>query len=157
VITSLAHTAICVPDVDEALAWYESVLGLRVLAPPYRMEGKAIERDMGGLVPSPVVVKGAIVGTDDGDRVLEVMEYPEAPGRQPRTEMIEHGLSHIGLICDDVAATRAQLEAKGVTFLTSGVADVARLRTAWFQDPWGVVFILVEKSRPERAYWRQYG
>ena len=55
-ITGLAHTAVCVPDVDAAVEWYRDVLGLAVLSPPYQMEGDAIERDMGGLVPSPVVV-----------------------------------------------------------------------------------------------------
>jgi hypothetical protein len=34
---------------------------------------------------------------------------------------------------------------------------VARVRTTWFEDPWGVVFILVEKSRRERPYYAQWG
>ena len=157
-ITGIAHTAVCVPDVDEAVRWYEDVLGLQVLSPPYRMEGDAIERDMGELVPSPVVVKAAIVGVGPDDRVLEVIEYPAAPGRPPRPDaaVTDHGLTHVGLVCDDVAATRADLEAKGVRFLTAGIADVAGVRTTWFADPWGVVFILVEKRRSERPYWRQY-
>ncbi len=42
------------------------------------------------------------------------------------------GCSHVALLCDDVAATRADLEAEGVTFL-------------------------VEKVRyPDRPYYRQY-
>ena len=45
-ITGVAHTAVCVPDVAAATRWYESVLGLQVLSPPYRMEGDAITRDM---------------------------------------------------------------------------------------------------------------
>ena len=69
-ITGLAHTALCVADVDAAVAWYRDVLGLTVLSPPYRMDGPDIERDMGELVPSPVVVKAAIIGVpDDSDRV----------------------------------------------------------------------------------------
>ena len=42
-------------------------------------------------------------------------------------------------------------------FLVDGIADVARVRTTWFVDPWGVVFILVEKSKPERPYFAQWG
>ena len=76
--------------------------------------------------------------------------------QSPRS-FTDPGISHIGVVCDDITATRRDLEAKGVVFLTTGVADVARLRTAWFRDPWGAVFILMEKSRTERAYWRQYG
>jgi catechol 2,3-dioxygenase-like lactoylglutathione lyase family enzyme len=157
-LTGLAHTAVCVPDVDAAVEWYTTVLGLRVLSPPYRMTGAAIEQDMGELVPSPVVVKAAILGLDEGDHVLEVVEYPEAPSRpRPRSAAItDHGLTHVGLVCEDLAATREELEGKGVTFLTSGIADVAGVRTTWLCDPWGVAFILVEKRHADRPYWRQH-
>ncbi len=67
-------------------AWYRDVLGLVVLSPPYRMDGDAITRDMGELVPAPVVVKAAIVGVDDGsDRVIEVIEYPSVDDRRARS------------------------------------------------------------------------
>jgi catechol 2,3-dioxygenase-like lactoylglutathione lyase family enzyme len=159
VITGLAHTALHVADVDAAVAWYRDVLGLVVLSPPYRMEGDAIARDMGELLPKPVVVKAAIVGVDDGtDRVIEVIEYPSLTTGAPLPpDVTRLGFTHVGLLCDDVAACRATLEAKGVTFLVEGVADVAGVRTTWFADPWHNVFILVEKARhPERAYYRQY-
>jgi catechol 2,3-dioxygenase-like lactoylglutathione lyase family enzyme len=159
VITGLAHTALHVADVDAAVAWYRDVVGLVVLSPPYRMEGDAITRDMGELLPAPVVVKAAIVGVDDGtDRVIEVIEYPAATlGDAPPPEVTRLGFTHVGLVCDDVAATRAALEAQGVTFLVEGIADVAGLRTTWFADPWHNVFILVEKTRhADRAYYRQY-
>jgi catechol 2,3-dioxygenase-like lactoylglutathione lyase family enzyme len=159
VITGLAHTALHVADVDAAVAWYRDVLGLAVLSPPYRMEGDAITSDMGELVPAPVVVKAAIVGVDDGtDRVIEVIEYPSVTTGSPlAADVTRLGFTHVGLLCDDVAATRAALEAKGVSFLVEGVAEVAGVRTTWFADPWCNVFILVEKvRRPDRAYFRQY-
>ena len=158
-ITGLAHTALHVADVDAAVAWYRDVLGLALLSPPYRMEGEAISRDMGELLPAPVVVKAAIVGIDDGtDRVIEVIEYPSvATGSPAPPEVTRLGFTHVGLMCDDVVASRAALEAKGVTFLVDGVADVAGVRTTWFADPWNNVFILVEKvRRPDRADYRQY-
>jgi hypothetical protein len=56
------------------------------------------------------------------------------------------------------AATRRELEERGVRFLVRDIADVAGVRTTWFADPWENVFILVEKvRRPEHAYYRQYG
>jgi catechol 2,3-dioxygenase-like lactoylglutathione lyase family enzyme len=159
-LLGLAHSAICVPDVEAAARWYTEVLGCRLLSPPYRMEGPDIERDMGELVPSPVVVKAAIVGFGDDDRVLELIEYPEvsggesgAPAARPVTTP---GITHVGLVCDDLDATRGALESGGVEFLTSGIAEVAGLRTTWCLDPWGVVLILMEKRDPERPYWRQY-
>ena len=135
------------------------MLGLTVLSPPYRMEGDAIEHDMGELVPSPVAVKGAIVGIDETDRVIEVIEYPNSPGRpRPIDEsIIDYGYTHIALLCDDLTATRADLETKGVHFLVEGIADVAGVRTTWIADPWDNVLILVEKvRRPDRPYYRQF-
>jgi len=159
-ITGLAHTALHVPDVDAAVAWYRDVLGLVVLSPPYRMEGDEIMRDMRELIPAPVVVKAAIMGVDDGsDRVIEVIEYPSAPpGAHSPSTVTDFGFTHVGLLCDDVIATRAALEDGGVRFLVTGVANVAGVRTTWFADPWDNVFILVEKvRRPDRPYYRQYG
>ena len=63
----------------------------------------------------------------------------------------------MGLVCDDIEITRRDLESRGVTFLTSGIAEVAWLRTSWFCDPWGTVFILIQKRTPGRPYWRQTG
>ncbi len=157
VLNGLAHSAICVPDVKAATRWYSEVLGLEVLSPPYRMDGEQIERDMGELVPSPVVVTASIVGFAKDDRVLELIEYPsagiEAAAGAP--SVTKSGLTHIGMVCDDIVATRAELEARGVTFLTAGIADVAGLKTTWCHDPWGTVIILLEKTRDTRPYWGQ--
>jgi catechol 2,3-dioxygenase-like lactoylglutathione lyase family enzyme len=156
-LRGIAHTAVCVADVDAAVKWYERVLGLSVLSPPYLMEGEQIERDMAGLVPSPVAVKAAILGTAaGGDRVLEVIEYPRAPGRsRPDARVTDYGFTHVGLVCDDVEVARRDLEDRGVRFLKDGVARVAGLRTAWFEDPWGNVFILMSKRDPGQPYYRQ--
>ena len=158
-LTGLAHVGLCVPDVDEAVEWYRSVLGLTVLSPPYLVEGPDIERDMGELVPG-VRIRAAIVGLPGGDdRVLELIEYPGFPGRRRPAEpaLTDHGLTHVGWICDDIDATRAELEGRGVRFLTTGTAGIVGLRTTWFSDPWGTVFILMEKGRSARPYYRQFG
>jgi catechol 2,3-dioxygenase-like lactoylglutathione lyase family enzyme len=156
----MAHSAICVPDIDAAVEWYTDVLGLRLLSPPYRMEGPEIERDMGQLIPSPVVVTAAIVGFDKDDRVLELIEYPEVDAdggisTGVARALTDTGISHVGLRCDDLTETRERLEGRGVEFLTSGIADVAGLRTTWCQDPWGTVLILMEKRREDHPYWAQ--
>jgi len=158
-LRGVAHTAVRVSDVDAAVAWYRDVLGMAVLSPPYVIEGDEITRDMGELVPAPVIVKAAIVGVDgDGDRVLEVIEYPEVACDAPAPPSVTGlGFTHVGLVCDDAVATRAELEARGVRFLVESVAEVAGLRTTWFTDPWNNVFILVEKvRRPGSPYFRQY-
>ena len=158
-LTGFAHSAVCVPDVEAATRWYSDVLGLTVLSPPYRMDGRQIEHDMGELVPSPVVVHASIVGFGQDDRVIELIEYPAAdvdppdPGRPVVTRV---GITHVGMLCDDLGATRTELEGRGVEFLTTGIADVAGLRTTWCRDPWGTVIILMEKSENASPYWRQW-
>ena len=154
----MAHSAVCVPDVEEAARWYAETLGFTILSPPYLMEGEAIERDMGELIPIPRV-KAAIVGIPgDGDRVLELIEYPGTDGR-PRpadASIVDHGLTHVGLVCDDIEVTRSELESRGVQFIVRGIATIAGLRTTWFADPYGTVFILMEKRDPARPYFAQY-
>lgn len=140
------------------MAFYRDVLGLTVLSPPYVMDGDAIRADMGELLGDPSM-KAAIVGFGpDGDRVLEVIEYLRADdgGARRAAGLSDHGLTHIGLICDDLDETRKSLVDKGVRFLVDGSADIAGVRTTWFTDPWGVVFILVEKGKPDRPYYAQY-
>jgi catechol 2,3-dioxygenase-like lactoylglutathione lyase family enzyme len=158
VISGLAHTGVCVPNLAEAVQWYTQTLGLALLSPPARIEGPAIERDMAEMIPG-VALQAAILGVrDSGDRVLEVIEYPRHPGRPKRDgwSLTDHGFSHVGLLCDDIAATRAELEARGVRFLTHGTAEIAGLQTTWFEDPYGNVFILMAKSASELPYFRQW-
>jgi catechol 2,3-dioxygenase-like lactoylglutathione lyase family enzyme len=159
VLTGFAHFAVCVPDVEAATRWYSEVLGLQVLSPPYRMEGAQIEHDMGELVPSPVVLHAAIVGFGEDDRVIELIEYPAAdvtPPEPGRPAVARAGITHVGVLCDDIAGTRAELEARGVEFLTTVIADVAGLRTTWCRDPWGTVIILMEKRADALPYWGQW-
>ena len=158
-LTGLAHTAVCVPDVEEAVRWYSEVLGLRLLSPPYTMQGAQIEHDMGELVPPPVLVTAAIVGFGKDDRVIELIEYPAAglgdAGRgDPSVTRV--GITHVGVVCDDLVATRSELEGRGVAFLTKGITDVAGLKTTWCHDPWGTVIILMEKRDAARPYWSQF-
>jgi hypothetical protein len=158
VLTGIAHTAVCVPDVEEAVHWYTDVLGLRLLSPPYTMEGAQIEEDMGELVPPPVVVKAAVVGVGLDDRVIELIEYPRADVTLPgsgKPSVTRIGITHVGLVCEDLASTRTEFEQRGIVFLTSGIAQVAGLRTTWCCDPWGTVIILLEKHRADRPYWNQ--
>ena len=157
-LTGLAHTAVCVPDVGEAVRWYSDVLGLQVLSPPYTMRGAQIEHDMGELVPAPVVVTAAILGFGKDDRVIELIEYPAAgigAAGPVDPSVTKVGITHVGMVCDDLAATRSELEGRGVVFLTKRIADVAGLKTTWCHDPWGTVIILMEKRDAARPYWGQ--
>jgi catechol 2,3-dioxygenase-like lactoylglutathione lyase family enzyme len=118
-ITGVAHTGVGIPDCEAAVRFYRDVLGMTVLSPPYVMDNDAIRDDMGKLMPDPRM-KAAIVGFGlEGDRVLEVIEYLGGDGGDVRSGagLADLGLTHVGLICDDLDATRTDLETKGVRFL----------------------------------------
>src|SRR5258708_23647961 len=101
------------------------------------MDGDAIRADMGELLADPAM-KAAIVGFgDDGDRVLEVIQYLRADGRDARRAagLADQGLTHIGLICDNLDETRKSLTDRGVQFLVDVIGDIAMVHTTWFADP----------------------
>ena len=94
---------------------------------------------MGELVPG-VRLKAAILGfPGGGDHVLEVIEYPGLPGRpRPHDQALtDHGLSHVGLVCDDIVATRARLEAAAPTtrFVVTEGGVASRLTRAPLAGP----------------------
>src|SRR6202022_3508248 len=133
-ITGMAHAGVCVSDCEAAGAYSRGGRGFPVLSPPYVMDGDAIRADIGQLLADPAM-KAAIVGFgDDGDRVLEVIEYLRADGSDARRAagLADPGLSHVGLICDNLDETRKSLEDKGVHFLVDGIADIAGVRSTWF-------------------------
>ena len=81
-----------------------------------------IRADMGELLADPAM-KAAIVGFgDDGDRVLEVIEYLRADGSDARRAagLADPGLTHIGLICDNLTRLGRSLKDKGVHFWSTG-------------------------------------
>ena len=159
-ITGLAHTALHVADVDAAVAWYAR------RARPHRAvaavpHGRRRDRARHGRAAAR---SGRREGRDRRRRRRIRSRHRghrvsggRSGDRRRRPTITRPGFTHVALLCDDVAATRRDLEAKGVRFLVDGIADVAGLRTTWFADPWQNVFILVEKvRRPDRAYYRQY-
>ncbi|MGH9029646.1 MAG: VOC family protein, partial [Acidimicrobiales bacterium] len=94
-------------------------------------------------------------GFDGSDHVLELLEYPGSASDVRPRRLTDRGISHVGMLCDDIDATRSELEGRDVRFLTSGVAGIAGLSTMWFEDPYGNVFILMEKGSAQDPYWRQ--
>ncbi|MEW4570847.1 VOC family protein [Tautonia sp. JC769] len=55
---------------------------------------------------------------------------------------------HIAFIVDDVAASRADLEARGVTFENDTAVDNETMTTAFFRDPEGNRLQIVKRPRP---------
>lgn len=146
------HIGITVPDLDRAIEFYNGVLGLDFVNEPSPVFddpalGVAVGVPGGGLRQVSLAL---------GEAVVELLEYtqPPAPNESP---LPQNGLGaqHLAFQVDDAEATKRELEAKGVEFLSEvNVVDegvLAGWRWVYFRDPFGISLELVEVAytRPE--------
>src|SRR3954469_24785788 len=123
---SAAFSGFSVDDLDAARTFYEEVLGLRTSAEP----------QMGGLLHLHLA----------GGR--DVLVYAKGAGHSPATYTV------LNFPVADVAAAVAELTARGVHFLhydepptdETGVMRAGGPLIAWFTDPAGNVFSVIEQG-----------
>ncbi len=123
---SAAFSGFSVDDLDAARTFYEDVLGLRTSGEPA----------MGGIMHLHLA----------GGR--DVLVYAKGPGHSPATYTV------LNFPVPDVDAAVAELTARGVQFLhydepptdENGVMRAGGPLIAWFTDPAGNVFSVLEQS-----------
>ena len=134
-ILGIEHTAISVPDLDRALAFYCGVLGF------------ALEWRAGWPKGSPRL--DALVGAENsaskvamvklGDTRIEIFEFesPVVRAQDPDRPVFDHGITHIGLLVSEVEKEYERLAAAGVRF-NAPPADVGGGSVcAYGRDPFG--------------------
>jgi predicted enzyme related to lactoylglutathione lyase len=122
---SAAFSGFSVDDLDQARTFYEEVLGLRTST-----------AEMGGLLHLHLA----------GGR--DVLVYAKGPGHTPATYTV------LNFPVPDVDAAVAELTGRGVRFLhydqpptdETGVMRAGGPLIAWFTDPAGNVFSVIEQS-----------
>lgn len=124
--TGVDFILLTVEDLDRARGFYRDVLGL--------VEGAVWQRG-----DAPAI--GAEF--DAGDATIALMDVRQI-GREPRA-----GGGAIALRVDDVAATQAALEARGVTFQPETI-DSGVCHQAYFTDTEGNALILHHRYAPSR-------
>ena len=123
---STAFSGFSVDDLDAARTFYEQVLGLRTSGEP----------EMGGIMHLHLA----------GGR--DVLVYAKGPGHSPATYTV------LNFPVPDVDAAVAELTARGVQFLhydqpptdDTGVMRAGGPLIAWFTDPAGNVFSVIEQG-----------
>jgi catechol 2,3-dioxygenase-like lactoylglutathione lyase family enzyme len=162
-VKAIHHIGITVPDLERAIDFYHGVLGLEFSSEPSPVF------DDPGLGPAVGVLDANLrqVCLRCGDSLVELLEYtqPEPPNRVPLPPN-GIGAAHLAFRVDDIESAKADLEAKGVQFLSpiqyvdSGV--LAGWRWVYFHDPDGNTLELVEEAyqRPEEraagiAYYKR--
>jgi len=141
----LHHVGITVKDLDASIRFYHDVLGLQFSNEPSPwFEGEGLEKGVG--VPGAVLKQVSLLL---GDTTVELLEYRNPPSGTPGPiTSNSFGASHIAFQVEDIHATKAELEAKGITFYSDvNVVDegvLAGWRWVYFEDPDGYPLELVE-------------
>ena len=143
-ITGVHHTGIIVKDLDKSIYFYHDVLGLEFQNEPSPwFAGEDLERGVG--VPGGTLRQVCLVAGND---IVELVEYGNTPTEiepQPQNRI---GAMHVALRVDDAEKTKAELEAKGIVFLSeANTVDegvLAGWRWVYFLDPDGITVELVE-------------
>ena len=115
IATGISHAAIIVTDVERAKEFYVNFLGLQEIPRPARVIGR---------------IPGAWLQTEAGHQVhlIGVSSADELPKSQGMYR------PHLALHVEDIDATRAALDARGIQYR---VGEVDGAHTASFDDPDG--------------------
>lgn len=149
---SMHHVGLTVSDLDTAIDFYTGVLGLEFAAEPSPVF------DSPTLGPAVGVPGAALrqVSLALGGTILELLEYtnPPSPIDAPLPQNAL-GAQHIAFHVEDIHATKALLESRGVRFFSDiNAVDegvLAGWRWVYFADPDGNALELVEVAYEDPA------
>lgn len=145
-IQAIHHAGLVVSDLDRSIYFYHDILGLPFANEPTPwFEGPDLERGVG--VPGATLRQVCLwVGETS---TMELIEYGNRPATSTRPIPNNHlGAAHICFRVEDIRASKAELESKGVTFYSDiNVVDegpLAGWRWCYFSDPDGLALELIE-------------
>lgn len=146
-LTGFEHVSITVPDLDEAVGFFVSVLGAAVIAQVGFSGGTAPMDTNYNAHPDAQAARATL---DLGGTVLEVWEYAAPDLRADMPRNCDAGGHHLGLGVEDVAVAADHLRAvPGVRVLgspTYGVRASGRTRGwVYFLTPWGLQMELADE------------
>jgi catechol 2,3-dioxygenase-like lactoylglutathione lyase family enzyme len=142
---AMHHVGVTVKDLEASIRFYHDILGLEFSNEPSPwFEGEGLEKGVG--VPGAVLRQVSLLL---GDTTVELLEYKAPPsGTSGPITSNSFGASHIAFQVEDIHATKAELEAKGITFYSDvNVVDegvLAGWRWVYFEDPDGYPLELVQ-------------
>ncbi|EPD68806.1 MULTISPECIES: VOC family protein [Streptomyces] len=156
-LTRVDHFGITVPDLDQARAFFEDVLGFEYL---YRLG--PLRDDTGHWMSEHLNVHDRATSPRiyffriGGQAILEVFEYESPDQRLEPPRNSDIGGHHLALYVDDIDAAAADLRERGLRVLgdpTASKGPHEGQRWVYFLSPWGLQCELV--SYPHgKAYLR---
>jgi len=139
VIHAVDHTAISVPDLQQAVDFYCDVLGFELESESGWPKGAKRVDQLVGLPDSA----SKVVMVKLGETRIEIFEY-ESPAPNPRDEgfrVCDHGITHFCLRVSGVEDEYARLVEAGMRFNAPPV-DVGSAICVYGRDPFGNVIEL---------------
>jgi glyoxylase I family protein len=118
------HVAIYASDTTALKDFYVEALGLRVIV------------ESGGKPPAYFLA-------DESGMALEIIGRPPV---EPAAN--QRWICHLAFVVDDVAASRAALERRGLVFETETAVHTEAMQTAFFNDPEGNRCQIVWRNPP---------
>lgn len=125
-LNKVNHIAIIASDIERSIAFYVDVLGFSIIRKVYREERDSWKVDL------------AI----NGDYLIELFTFPDAPLRPSYPEAL--GLRHLAFSVDDIEASIAELNSKGIKTEAIRIDPFTNYRCVFFADPDGLPLELVE-------------
>lgn len=145
-IQRIHHTALSTPDLARAVAFYRDLFGFEVLHEfgwPRGSRGADRLMALEGTACRAAMLRR-------GDSMLEIFEFSSpAPRPQPADRpAVDHGITHVCFLVDDIEAEHARLAAAGVRFHHAPQPSGGGVFAAYGRDPDGNVFELLEIRDP---------
>ncbi|MBV4358074.1 SMU1112c/YaeR family gloxylase I-like metalloprotein [Pinibacter aurantiacus] len=119
-LQNVHHIAIICSDYAASKDFYVNKLGLSVMQEVYRKERNSYKLDL----------------ALNGHYVIELFSFPNPPARPSRPEAC--GLRHLAFLVDDIEATIADLNAKGIETEPVRVDEYTGKKFTFFADPDGL-------------------
>jgi catechol 2,3-dioxygenase-like lactoylglutathione lyase family enzyme len=134
----LGHVGLCVPDIERAIAFYTSALGLDVVVGPFDiLPDDEAARDVFG--PSFRAARQAHLIGNDGVG-LELFEFRDPPVETQEASYWRGGVSHLCFVAPDIEAAERRIVDAGGRIRTSRIWSSFPDRPYRFlhaEDPFG--------------------
>ncbi|NES95891.1 MAG: VOC family protein [Desertifilum sp. SIO1I2] len=124
--TTIHHVAIICADYQKSKEFYVNLLGFEVIQETYRKERNSYKLDLQ-------------VGNCDR---IELFSFPNPPERPSQPEAC--GLRHLAFEVEDIIASVAELEAKGIAVEPIRLDELTGKRFTFFKDPDGLPLEIYE-------------
>lgn len=142
-ILGIDHTALSVPDLEQALAFYCGLLGFEV---EVRADWQAGNTLNDTVIGAPDTAANSALLKAGGTRI-ELFEYrhPVGAAQDGRRPLWDHGITHLCFNVADIEAEYERLRAAGVVF-NSAPVRMGRWQFVYGRDPFGNMFELKQRE-----------